>query len=66
MTHVDLTSEQRDLLLQGLQFVRSSVKLNIGENRPPKNERHARLQAIEMLTQRLREDATNQASANVS
>ncbi len=61
-TNVDLTSEQRELLLRGLQFVRSSVKLNIGRARPPENERHAQLRAIESLTEQLREDATNQAS----
>ncbi|MBQ17821.1 MAG: hypothetical protein CMJ65_11920 [Planctomycetaceae bacterium] len=60
--NVDLTSEQRELLLRGLNFLRSSVKLNIGRARPPESERHAQLQAIESLSQQLREGVTSQAS----
>ena len=66
MTQVELTSTQRDLLLRGLQFVRSSVKLSIGESRLPDEQRFEQLDAIETLEQQLREDLANQPSANLS
>ena len=67
MTQVELTSTQRDLLLRGLQFVRSSVKLSIGESRLPDEQRSEQLDAIETLEHQLREDdLANQPSANLS
>ncbi len=66
MTQVELTTNQRDLLLRGLQFVRSSVKLSLGQSRIPDQQRGEQLQAIENLVQHLREDMANQPSANLS
>ena len=66
MTQVELTTNQRDLLLRGLQFVRSSVKLSLGQSRLPDEQRGEQLQAIENLEQHLREDLANQPSTNLS
>ena len=66
MTQVELTTAQRDLLLRGLQFVRSSVKLSLGESRLPDEQRAEQLEAIETLEERLRENLANQPSANLS
>ena len=66
MTQVELTTNQRDLLLRGLQFVRSSVKLSLGQSRLPDEQRGEQLLAIENLEQHLREDLANQPSANLS
>ena len=66
MTQVELTTTQRDLLLRGLQFVRSSVKLSLGESRLPDDQRSNQLEAIETLEQQLREDLASQPSANLS
>ena len=49
MIQVELTTTQRDLLLRGLQFVRSSVKLSIGPSRIPDEQRSEQLEAIETL-----------------
>ena len=45
LTQVELTTTQRDLLLRGLQFVRSSVKLSLGESRLPDDQRSDQLEA---------------------
>ena len=66
MTQVELTTTQRDLLLRGLQFVRSSVKLSIGESRMPDEQRSEQLEAIETLEQRLRKDLASQPSTSLS
>ncbi|MEC7555844.1 MAG: hypothetical protein VX311_01360 [Planctomycetota bacterium] len=66
MTQVELTTTQRDLLLRGLQFVRSSVKLSLGESRLPDDQRSNQLEAIETLEQQLREDLASQPSTNLS
>jgi|TARA_B110000014_G_scaffold262994_1_gene258413 hypothetical protein len=66
MTQVELTTTQRDLLLRGLQFVRSSVKLSLGESRLPDDQRSNQLDAIETLEQQLREDLASQPSTNLS
>ena len=66
MTQVELTTAQRDLLLRGLQFVRSSVKLSLGESRLPDEQRTEQLEAIEALEEHLRGNLANQASANLS
>jgi len=66
MTQVELTTTQRDLLLRGLQFVRSSVKLSIGESRMPDEQRSEQLEAIETLEQRLRENLASQPSTSLS
>ena len=66
MTQVELTTAQRDLLLRGLQFVRSSGKLSLGESRLPDEQRAEQLEAIETLEERLRENLANQPSANLS
>ena len=66
MTQVELTTTQRDLLLRGLQFVRSSVKLSLGESRLPDDQRSDQLEAIETLEQQLREDLASQPSTNLS
>ena len=66
MAQVELTTAQRDLLLRGLQFVRSSVKLSLGESRLPDEQRAEQLEAIETLEERLRENLANQPSANLS
>jgi hypothetical protein len=66
MTQVELTTPQRDLLLRGLQFVRSSVKLSIGESRLPDEQRSEQLEAIETLELQLREDLASQPSGNLS
>jgi hypothetical protein len=66
MTQVKLTTNQRDLLLRGLQFVRSSVKLSLGQSRLPDEQRGEQLLAIENLEQHLTEDLANQPSANLS
>ncbi len=65
MTQVELTPEQRDLLLRGLNFIRSSVKLSLGENRPSFDERTETLDEIAALEQYLREGVRPPASANV-
>jgi hypothetical protein len=66
LTQVELTTTQRDLLLRGLQFVRSSVKLSLGESRLPDDQRSDQLEAIETLEQQLREDLASQPSTNLS
>ncbi|HAB13446.1 MAG TPA: hypothetical protein DCE47_17335 [Planctomycetaceae bacterium] len=66
MAQVELTTAQRDLLLRGLQFVRSSVKLSLGESRLPDEQRAEQLEAIETLEERLRENLASQPSANLS
>ena len=66
MTQVELTTTQRDLLLRGLQFVRSSVKLSLGESRLPDDQRSNQLDAIETLEQQLREDLASHPSTNLS
>jgi len=66
MTQVELTTPQRDLLLRGLQFVRSSVKLSIGESRLPDEQRSEQLEAIETLELQLREDLASQPSGNLA
>ena len=66
MTQVELTTAQRDLLLRGLQFVRSSVKLSLGESRLPDEQRAEQLEAIEALEEHLRGNLANQPSANLS
>jgi len=66
MAQVELTTAQRDLLLRGLQFVRSSVKLSLGESRLPDEQRVEQLEAIETLEERLRENLASQPSANLS
>ena len=66
LTQVELTTTQRDLLLRGLQFVRSSVKLSLGESRLPDDQRSNQLDAIETLEQQLREDLASQPSTNLS
>ena len=66
MPQVELTTTQRDLLLRGLQFVRSSVKLSLGESRLPDDQRSNQLEAIETLEQQLREDLASQPSTNLS
>ena len=66
LTQVELTTTQRDLLLRGLQFVRSSVKLSLGESRLPDDQRSDQLEAIETLEQQLREDLASQPATNLS
>jgi hypothetical protein len=66
MNQVELTTTQRDLLLRGLQFVRSSVKLSIGLSRIPDEQRSEQLEAIEMLERQLREDLVTQPSTHLS
>ena len=66
LTQVELTTTQRDLLLRGLQFVRSSVKLSLGESRLPDDQRSDQLEAIETLEQQLREDLASQPSTYLS
>ena len=66
MTQVELTTAQRDLLLRGLQFVRSSVKLSLGESRLPDEQRTEQLEAIEALEEHLRGNLANQPSGNLS
>ena len=66
MTQVELTTAQRDLLLRGLQFVRSSVKLSLGESRLPDEQRTEQLEAIESLEEHLGGNLANQPSANLS
>ena len=66
MTQVELTTAQRDLLLRGLQFVRSSVKLSLGESRLPDEQRTEQLEAIETLEEHLRGNLANQPSDNLS
>ena len=66
MTQVELTTAQRDLLLRGLQFVRSSVKLSLGESRLPDEQRTEQLEAIETLEEQLRGNLASQPSAKLS
>ena len=66
MNQVELTTTQRDLLLRGLNFVRSSIKLSIGPSRIPDEQRSEQLEAIETLEQQLREDLASEPSANFS
>ena len=66
MAQVELPTAQRDLLLRGLQFVRSSVKLSLGESRLPDEQRTEQLEAIEALEEHLRGNLANQPSANLS
>ena len=66
MTQVELTTAQRDLLLRGLQFVRSSVKLSLGESRLPDEQRTEQLEAIETLEEHLRGNLASQPSAILS
>jgi hypothetical protein len=51
---VGLTSDQRDLLLRGLRYVRSSVALEMREPTPEVDaDRKARMQEIAQLAERL-------------
>ena len=54
LIHVDLTDQERDILLKGLRYVRSSIML---ETREPADEderrRSGQLDEIQILSQRL-------------
>ena len=51
---VGLTKDQREMLLQGLRFMRSSVLLDLRDPTPEADEdRRAQLQKIESLSEQL-------------
>jgi hypothetical protein len=54
LIHIDLTEHERDILLKGLRFVRSSIKL---ETRDPSAQDELRrsglLDEVQILSQRL-------------
>ena len=53
---VGMTQEQRDLVLRGLRFVRSSVMLEVLDPTPETDEqRRAELREINQLVERLNE-----------
>ena len=52
--HVELTTSERDVLLQGLRYVRRSIMLETREPVPSDEARHSDLlDDIQMLSQRL-------------
>jgi len=59
LIHIDLTDHERDILLQGLRFVRSSIKL---ETRDPSAgddlRRSGLLDEVQILAQRLEASGT--------
>ena len=60
--NVGLTPEQRDLLLRGLRFVRSSVMLEMLDPAPETHEqRRSQLREINQLVERLNEAPTPRA-----
>lgn len=53
--HIAITPEQRDLLLRGLRFIRSSVLLRVGNpGEEDRQQREAQLQQIEELVDQLK------------
>lgn len=60
-TNVELTSQQRDILLRGLRFVRSSVTMGVGEQRLDDEIRDGQVAAIDVLSQRLQDNPAEAA-----
>ena len=60
-TNVELTSQQRDILLRGLRFVRSSVTMGVGEQRLDDEIRNGQVAAIDVLSQRLQDNPAEAA-----
>ena len=60
-TNVELTSQQRDILLRGLRFVRSSVTMGVGEQRLDDEIREGQVEAIDVLSQRLQDNPAEAA-----
>ena len=63
-TNVELTSQQRDILLRGLRFVRSSVTMGVGEQRLDDEIREGQVEAIEVLSQRLQDNPAEPAKVS--
>lgn len=64
--NVGLTQHQRDLLLEGLQFVRSSVQLEIADPEPEfVAQRERRLSEIDSLIKQLNGERSAQTAAEV-
>ena len=59
----DLSKEQRDVLLQGLRYVRSSIMLNVEDPTPEYvSERSSRLSQVSMLASMLTEAPVEKAA----
>jgi len=63
-TNVELTSQQRDILLRGLRFVRSSVTMGVGEQRLDDEIRDGQVAAIDVLSQRLQDNPAEAAKVS--
>lgn len=64
MLTLELTSEQRDLLLRGLTFLRTDVLLEMRDPSPDvDSDRETRLHEIESLVARLHSHKTARANA---
>ena len=63
-TNVELTSQQRDILLRGLRFVRSSVTMGVGEQRLDDEIRDGQVAAIDVLSQRLQDNPAEPAKVS--
>lgn len=65
-TNVELTSQQRDILLRGLRFVRSAVTMGVGELRLGDEVREDQVAAIDVLSQTLQDNPSEATSTKVS
>jgi hypothetical protein len=64
MLQIELTAQERDVLLRGLRYVRSSLMLEMREPTPEDTyERSRRLEALQNLFQRL--ESTDPAEVRV-
>jgi len=65
--HVELTEEQRDVLLRGLRYIRSSWKLTMRAPSPEWDVQRAdELKQIASLSQQLADSPTSREPAKVS
>ena len=54
MLHVELTTEERDILVRGLRYVRSSIMLELRDpSKEDERRRAGKLDEIQNLSQRL-------------
>lgn len=64
---VELTKEQREVLLRGLRFVRSSIMLDVHNPTPESDtERTSQLQSISRLVNQLNGVAPSHSASGVS
>jgi len=63
LIHIDLTDHERDILLQGLRYVRSSIKLEMRDpSAGDELRRSGLLDEVQILAQRLEASGTSIAT----